>query len=129
MVTNDPWRDKLTDAEYRVLRQGGTEPAFTGEYTDTETIGVYCCRACGAELFTSDTKYHSGCGWPSFADAKNAAVKLLEDRSMGMLRTEVRCANCDSHLGHLFSGEGLAPKDMPDERYCINSISLKLRPA
>lgn len=129
VVTNDPWRDKLTDAEYRVLRQGGTEPAFTGEYTDTETIGVYCCRACGAELFTSDTKYHSGCGWPSFADAKKAAVKLLEDRSMGMLRTEVRCANCDSHLGHLFSGEGLAPKDMPDERYCINSISLKLRPA
>lgn len=127
IVTTDPWREKLTDAEYRVLRQGGTEPAFTGEYTDTETAGVYVCRACGAELFSSDTKYHSGCGWPSFADAKDAAVTLHEDRSFGVIRTEVRCANCDSHLGHLFSGEGLAPKNLPDERYCINSISLSLR--
>ncbi|TWJ15241.1 peptide-methionine (R)-S-oxide reductase [Stackebrandtia albiflava] len=127
-MTTDPWREKLTEAEYRVLREGGTEPAFTGEYTDTETTGVYCCRACGAELFTSDTKYHSGCGWPSFADTEKAAVTLHEDDSLGMRRTEVRCANCGSHLGHLFTGEGLAPKDMPDQRYCINSISLRLRP-
>ncbi|MGH8794986.1 MAG: peptide-methionine (R)-S-oxide reductase MsrB [Stackebrandtia sp.] len=126
-MNDDPWRDKLTPEEYQVLREGGTEPAFTGEYTDTETPGVYCCRACGAELFVSDVKYHSGCGWPSFADAESAAVRLLEDRSFGVVRTEVRCAKCDSHLGHLFRGEGLAPKDLPDQRYCVNSICLKLR--
>lgn len=126
-VTDDQWRDKLTDEQYRVLREGGTEPAFTGEYTDTDTSGVYCCRACNAELFTSKVKYHSGCGWPSFADADSAAVRLLEDRSGGMMRTEVRCANCDSHLGHLFRGEGLAPQDLPDQRYCINSVALQLR--
>lgn len=125
-VSDDSWREKLTPDEYRVLREGGTEAAFTGEYTDTETPGVYCCRACGAELFDSRTKYHSGCGWPSFADADRAAVTLIEDRSLGMVRTEVRCAACDSHLGHLFTGEGLAPSDQPDQRYCINSISLKL---
>ena len=127
-MTDDPWREKLTPAEFQVLRLGGTEPAFTGEYTDTETEGVYVCRACGAELFTSDTKFHSGCGWPSFADADPKAVKLLEDRSYGMVRTEVRCANCDSHLGHLFKGEGIAPESLPDQRYCINSISMRLRP-
>ena len=127
-MTEDPWQAKLTPAEFRVLRLGGTEPAFTGEYTDTETEGVYECRACGAELFRSDTKFHSGCGWPSFADADPAKVRLIEDRSLGMVRTEVRCANCDSHLGHLFTGEGIAPKDLPDQRYCINSISLRLKP-
>jgi len=128
-VTEDPWRAKLTSEEFKVLRQGGTEPAFTGEYTDTETVGVYHCRACDAPLFSSSTKYHSGCGWPSFADAEKAAVTLIEDRSHGMVRTEVRCANCGSHLGHLFSGEGLAPRDLPDQRYCINSISMRLEPA
>lgn len=125
-VTEDPWREKLTAEEYRVLRQAGTEAPFTGEYTDTETPGTYRCRACGAALFSSTTKFHSGCGWPSFADADSAAVKLIEDRSLGMVRTEVRCANCDSHLGHLFKGEGLAPNDLPDQRYCINSVSLSL---
>ena len=128
MVTDDVWREKLTDEEYRVLRQAGTEAPFTGEYTDTETEGVYRCRACDAELFTSDTKFHSGCGWPSFADAESAAVTLVEDTSLGMVRTEVRCANCGSHLGHLFTGEGLAPAGLPDQRYCINSIALTLRP-
>ncbi|CAM3170693.1 peptide-methionine (R)-S-oxide reductase MsrB [Stackebrandtia soli] len=128
-MTEDPWRAKLTSEEFKVLRQGGTEPAFTGEYTDTETVGVYHCRACDAPLFSSSTKYHSGCGWPSFADAEKAAVTLIEDRSHGMVRTEVRCANCGSHLGHLFSGEGLAPRDLPDQRYCINSISMRLEPA
>ncbi|MGH8880888.1 MAG: peptide-methionine (R)-S-oxide reductase MsrB [Stackebrandtia sp.] len=127
-VNEDPWRQKLTETEYRVLRQSGTEPAFTGEYTDTETVGTYSCRACGAELFSSATKFHSGCGWPSFADADPEAVTLIEDRSLGAVRTEVRCASCDSHLGHLFTGEGLAPKDLPDQRYCINSISMKLNP-
>jgi peptide-methionine (R)-S-oxide reductase len=127
-VIDDPWRDKLTAAEFKVLRQGGTEAPFTGEYTDTETTGVYCCRACGAELFSSTTKFHSGCGWPSFADADSAAVTVIEDRSLGMVRTEVRCAGCDSHLGHLFTGEGIAPQGLPDQRYCINSISLTLRP-
>lgn len=127
-VTEDPWREKLTAQEYRVLREGGTEAPFTGEYTDTETVGVYSCRACGARLFDSDTKYHSGCGWPSFADADPRAVTLIEDRSLGMVRTEVRCANCDSHLGHLFTGEGLAPEGLPDQRYCINSISMRLEP-
>lgn len=127
-MTDDPWQAKLTPAEFRVLRLGGTEPAFTGEYTDTETEGVYECRACGSELFRSDTKFHSGCGWPSFADADPEKVRLIEDRSLGMVRTEVRCANCDSHLGHLFTGEGIAPKDLPDQRYCINSISLRLKP-
>ena len=127
-VTEDPWRDKLTADEYRVLRQAGTEAPFTGESPDTETEGVYWCRACGARLFTSDTKYHSGCGWPSFADAEKAAVTLHEDESLGMTRTEVRCANCDSHLGHLFTGEGIAPSDLPDQRYCINSISMTLQP-
>lgn len=126
-MTQDPYREKLTPEEFAVLREGGTEPAFTGEYTDTETEGVYVCRACGAELFRSDTKFHSGCGWPSFADAPEGAVRLLEDRSYGMVRTEVRCAKCDSHLGHLFKGEGIAPLDLPDQRYCINSISMRLQ--
>lgn len=128
-VTEDPWRAKLSADEYQVLRQGGTEAPFTGEYTDTETVGTYSCRACGAELFSSTTKFHSGCGWPSFADANSSAVNLVEDRSLGTVRTEVRCAACDSHLGHLFSGEGLAPQDLPDQRYCINSISMTLNSA
>lgn len=127
-MTDDPYKATLSPQEYQVLRQGATEAPFVGEYTDTTTQGVYCCRACGAELFTSETKYHSGCGWPSFADAKDAAVTLHEDRSLGMPRTEVKCKNCDSHLGHLFSGEGLAPQPLPDQRYCINSISMTLRP-
>ncbi|MDX6330490.1 MAG: peptide-methionine (R)-S-oxide reductase, partial [Streptomycetaceae bacterium] len=105
----------------------GTERAFAGEYTDAKTTGVYSCRACGAELFRSDTKFESHCGWPSFWDARNSdAVELLEDRSLGMARTEVRCATCGSHLGHLFEGEGYGTPT--DQRYCINSISLRLTP-
>ena len=124
----DPWRDKLTDEEYRVLREAGTEAPFMGEYTDTQTQGVYSCRACGAELFRSDEKFHSGCGWPSFwSPLAGAAVREIEDNSLGMRRVEVRCARCDSHLGHVFEGEGY---DTPtDLRYCINSISLRLSPA
>ena len=127
-TSEQDWRATLSPAEYAVLREGGTEPAFRGEYTDTETEGVYACRACGAELFTSREKFHSGCGWPAFfapADADN--VRLIEDRSHGMVRTEVRCAQCDSHLGHVFRGEGFPTPT--DERYCINSISMTLRPA
>lgn len=122
------WRAKLSAQEYRVLRQGGTEAAFTGEYTDTETVGVYKCRACGNELFRSATKFHSHCGWPSFFDpADSEAVELIEDSSFGMVRTEVRCARCGSHLGHVFAGEGYpTPTDL---RYCINSISLTLESA
>ncbi|WP_431037671.1 peptide-methionine (R)-S-oxide reductase MsrB [Streptomyces sp. P6-2-1] len=123
--SDQEWREELTPNEYAVLRQAGTEPAFVGEYTDTKTKGVYNCRACGAELFTSDTKFESHCGWPSFYDPKDTdAVELIEDRSHGMVRTEVRCANCGSHLGHVFAGEGYATPT--DQRYCINSISVKL---
>ncbi|MDG9702393.1 peptide-methionine (R)-S-oxide reductase MsrB [Streptomyces sp. DH37] len=125
--SEEQWRRELSPAEYHVLREAGTEPAFTGEYNHTKTTGVYACRACGAELFRSDTKFESHCGWPSFFDpADSSAVELLEDRSHGMVRTEVRCARCGSHLGHVFRGEGYPTPT--DERYCINSISLKLVP-
>jgi peptide-methionine (R)-S-oxide reductase len=126
--TEDEWKTRLTPAEFRVLSKAGTEPAWTGEYVDTKTQGVYRCRACGAELFTSETKFDSHCGWPSFyTPLAEDRVRYIEDRSMGMHRVEVRCARCDSHLGHVFSGEGY---DTPtDQRYCINSISLTLVPA
>jgi peptide-methionine (R)-S-oxide reductase len=125
--TDEQWRESLSPAEYRVLREAGTERAFTGEYTDTKTQGVYSCRACGSELFRSDTKFESHCGWPSFyAPLAGDTVEYIEDRAMGMKRVEVRCANCGSHLGHVFEGEGY---DVPtDQRFCINSISLKLEP-
>lgn len=126
--SDEQWRAKLSPQEFRVLRQAGTEPAFTGEYTDTEDEGVYSCRACDAELFRSTEKFHSGCGWPSFfSPLAGDAIVEIEDRSLGMLRTEVRCANCGSHLGHVFAGEGYGtPTDL---RYCINSISMRFAPA
>ena len=126
--TDEEWRAQLSSKEYAVLRRAGTERPWSGEYVDTKTEGVYRCRACGAELFRSDTKFDSHCGWPSFwAPSETDGVRLIEDSSLGMVRTEVRCATCDSHLGHLFLGEGY---DNPnDARYCINSISLTLEPA
>lgn len=121
------WRQQLSPAEYRVLREAGTERAWTGAYTDTETAGVYRCKACSAELFRSTTKFHSNCGWPSFYQpSDDDAVELITDRSMGMSRTEVRCASCGSHLGHVFEGEGFGTPT--DQRYCINSVSLDLEP-
>ena len=121
------WRRRLTAQEYAVLRRAGTERAYTGEYWDDHTEGVYACRACGTELFRSAEKFDSHCGWPSFfAPLAGDRVEYLEDRSMGMRRVEVRCAACGSHLGHLFEGEGY---DTPtDQRYCINSISLRRVP-
>ena len=123
-INEEELRAKLDPLSYAVLREGATERPFTGEYTDTETVGSYRCKACGSELFRSETKFHSGCGWPSFyAPTSNDAVTLIEDRSLApRIRTEVRCATCDSHLGHVFEGEGY---DVPtDQRWCINSVSL-----
>ncbi|MBE7162374.1 MAG: peptide-methionine (R)-S-oxide reductase MsrB [Williamsia herbipolensis] len=126
--TDEEWRAQLTPEEYRVLRQAGTEAPFVGEYTDTKTVGVYRCRACDAELFRSEQKFDSHCGWPSFfSPLAGDAIIEREDRSMGMLRVEVLCANCGSHLGHVFAGEGYnTPTDL---RYCINSISMRLEEA
>lgn len=125
--TDQEWRDQLSPAEYAVLRQAGTERPFAGEFTDTTTEGVYSCRACGTELFRSETKFESHCGWPSFyAPLAKDRVEYIEDKSLGRVRTEVRCANCGSHLGHVFEGEGY---DTPtDQRYCMNSIAMTLQP-
>ncbi|MEU0094084.1 peptide-methionine (R)-S-oxide reductase MsrB [Kribbella sp. NPDC006257] len=125
--SDEQWRAELSPAEFQVLRKAGTERPFTGEYTDTKTVGVYKCRACDAELFRSETKFDSHCGWPSFfAPLAEDRVEYIEDHDLGMKRVEVRCANCGSHLGHVFEGEGYGtPTDL---RYCINSVSLSLSP-
>lgn len=125
LITDNQWRERLNEQEYHVLRQAGTEPPHIGEYTTTTTEGVYSCRACGDELFRSTEKFASDCGWPSFFSPL-AGDKIIEkvDTSLGMRRVEILCANCGSHMGHVFEGEGY---DTPtDLRYCINSISLTL---
>ncbi|MEO6627425.1 MAG: peptide-methionine (R)-S-oxide reductase MsrB [Aquihabitans sp.] len=123
-TSDDEWRERLTPAQYEVLRQAGTERAFVGEYTDTTLDGLYRCAACGNPLHASDSKFHSGCGWPSFTEAVSPdSVQLIVDTSHGMTRTEVRCARCDSHLGHVFPD---GPQDRGGQRYCINSLSIDL---
>jgi peptide-methionine (S)-S-oxide reductase len=121
--TEEEWRAILSDEEYYVLRQAGTERPFFNEYVDTETDGEYRCRACGNLLFDSSTKYHSGCGWPSFTEALPGATTYHRDLSHGMVRVEVRCARCESHLGHVFPD---GPREAGGMRYCMNSLSLKL---
>jgi peptide-methionine (R)-S-oxide reductase len=118
--SDNEWKNLLTPLQYYVLRQKGTERPFTGQYTDLTDSGTYICAGCKNELFKSDTKFHSGCGWPSFFDVENGKVVLAEDRSHGMVRTEVLCAQCGGHLGHVFS-DGPAPTKL---RYCINSEAL-----
>tara|TARA_R110001599_G_scaffold353795_2_gene597864 strand:- start:17 stop:400 length:384 start_codon:yes stop_codon:yes gene_type:complete len=123
MKDNEFWRDKLTPEEFNVCREKGTERPFTGEYWDTTEEGVYNCRCCGEPLFLSDTKFDAGCGWPSFFQPADAEV-ILEDRdtSHGMVRTEVMCKKCGSHIGHVFE-DGPNPTGL---RYCVNSLSVKL---
>jgi len=123
----DEWKEKLSEEQYRILREKGTERPFTGEYLNHKADGTYTCAACGNPLFDSKTKFDSGSGWPSFTDVVDSGnVKLNRDTSHGMIRTEVVCANCEGHLGHVFDD---GPQESTGMRYCINSISLGFDPS
>lgn len=125
-MANDDWEAKLTPEQYKVLRQKGTEAPFTGKLLHNQETGMYTCGACGHEIFASDTKFDSGSGWPSFFEPKdNTAIKLVDDSTLGMTRTEVTCAKCGSHLGHVFND---APQTPTGQRFCINSVALDFKP-
>jgi peptide-methionine (R)-S-oxide reductase len=124
--SDQAWRDQLTPEQYQVLRRKATEAPFSGEYDSVFDAGTYSCAACGTKLFDSTTKFDAHCGWPSFYDAKPGTVEFIADDTHDMVRTEVICATCGGHLGHVFEGEGYGtPTDL---RYCINSLSLKFDP-
>ncbi len=123
--TEEEWKQELTPEQYNVMREKGTEPAFSGALWDEHSKGIYTCVACGTELFSSDTKFDSGTGWPSFDQPINRQnVELRDDASVGMHRTEVICKNCGSHLGHVFND---GPKETTGQRFCINSCALKMK--
>ena len=124
--SEDEWRHSLTPELFAILREKATEPPFSGEYDGLYADGVYACAGCGQILFESGSKFDAGCGWPSFYDARPGSVEFHADDSKGMRRTEVTCANCGGHLGHVFEGEGF--KTPTDQRYCINSLSLTFQP-
>jgi peptide-methionine (R)-S-oxide reductase len=120
--TEEQWRAELSEFEYHVLREAGTERAYTGELLEEGRVGIYACKGCGTELFRSNAKFDSHCGWPSFYEPQDGdAVELIEDRSHGMVRTEVRCSKCGCHLGHVFED---APQTPTGDRFCINSVSI-----